>query len=264
MDAGRCNLARGRNPLYSPYLFSGFMRCGTCGGAVCTVSGGQGSPRYGCSNASRNGLTACTNRLTVRAKVVDPMLLAGLQAELSRPHLVTAIAAAVSREVRRAFDTHPHLQATLQKQHAAVARKLDSLMAALEDGAPLGSLKSRILAREAELQRIDDELAGGFAGKSPVDLTVIPTWISQQLQDLSTLLQDAPQLAKAEFKRLNVQFTLTPVRTEGWSFLRAEGTGDLSPLCRVTDLPHSTGGRPPSLRPQAALEDLPTRRRSPR
>ena len=239
------------------------MRCGTCGGTYCTVSGGQGSPRYGCANSSRSGLTACTNRLTVRAKVVDPLLLAGLQAELSRPQLITAIASAVTREVRRALDTRPQRQVRLETRRDTVARKLDSLWTALEDGAPLRSLKSRILGREAELHGIDEELASLHTAHTPVDLTVIPTWIRQQLQDLTSVLQDAPQRAKAEFRRLNVRFILTPVRNEGRPFLRAEGTGDLSPLCRVTDLPQSTRERPPIPRPLAVPEDLHTRRQSP-
>ena len=52
---GPRNLARGRSALYSPHLFSGFMRCGTCGGTFCTVSGGQGSPRYGCATRPATG-----------------------------------------------------------------------------------------------------------------------------------------------------------------------------------------------------------------
>ena len=207
-------------------------------------------------------MTACTNRLTVRAKVVDPLLLAGLRAELTHPHLITTIASAVTRDVQRALDTRPQRQAHLEKRRDAVARKLDSLMAALEEGSSLRSLKSRIMEREAELQGIDEELASLDTDAAPVDLTVIPTWIRQQLEDLTSVLQDAPQRAKAEFRRLNVQFILTPVQNEGRPFLRAEGTGDLSPLCRVTNLPQSTRGRPPTPRPHAEPGDLPIRRPS--
>jgi site-specific DNA recombinase len=73
-------LMRGRNAaLHSPHLFSGFMKCGTCGGAVVVVTGGYGSPRYGCFRSWRNGVDACSNRLTIRAKVADAHLLTGLK-----------------------------------------------------------------------------------------------------------------------------------------------------------------------------------------
>ena len=253
--------AQGRSALSSPHLFSGFMRCGTCGFTVCTVAGGQGSPRYGCPNSSRNGLAACDNRLTIRAKVADPLLLAGLQAELIRPTWVEAITDAVTQEVRRALTQHPHRHAALKKRRETVARKLDSLLAAVEDGGvPLGSLRARISERDVELRGIDADLVT-HVNVTPVDVTVIPTWVRRQLENLNGLLKDAPLRAKAEFQRLQVQFVLTPVLNDGRPFLRAVGTGDLSALCRVTDLPRSNRGRP-KVSSGCRSTDLPTALRS--
>jgi hypothetical protein len=85
-------LMRGKNAaLHSRHLFSGFLRCGICGGAITVVSGGRGTPRYGCLRHSKNGDSACTNRLTIRAKIADGVLLEGLQAELLRPTTVAFI-----------------------------------------------------------------------------------------------------------------------------------------------------------------------------
>jgi hypothetical protein len=76
---------RARNAsLYSRHLLSGFGRCAVCGGAVTVVSGGYGSPRYGCQRSWKNGADVCANRLTIRAKIADAALLAGFQAELLR------------------------------------------------------------------------------------------------------------------------------------------------------------------------------------
>ena len=76
-------LMRGKNAaLHSRHLFSGFMRCGLCGGTIAVVSGGYGSPRYGCLRNSKQGAASCPNRLTIRAKVADAALLAGLEAFL--------------------------------------------------------------------------------------------------------------------------------------------------------------------------------------
>ena len=90
---------------YSKHLLVGLATCGTCGtcgNGFTIVSNGHGSPRYGCRNSSHNGRTACENRLTVRAKIVDPSVLDGLQTALMRPELVTALARGVSDEVTRA------------------------------------------------------------------------------------------------------------------------------------------------------------------
>lgn len=99
---------RGRNAaLYSPLLFSGFMKCATCGDAVVTVTGGAGSPRYGCVRSWRNGIAVCSNRLTVRAKIADAHLLAGLRAELLAPTTVKYITDAVAAVLNLRIEQRP-------------------------------------------------------------------------------------------------------------------------------------------------------------
>ena len=82
-----------------------------------------------------------------------------------------------------------------------------------------------------------------------VDLAVIPTWVRQQLQDLAGLLAGNPQRAKAEFQRLNMTFTATPVIDEGRPFLRLEGSGDLDALCGTRDLPSTARSKAPAMGP---------------
>jgi site-specific DNA recombinase len=89
----------GRNAvLQSRNLFSGFMRCAVCGTAVIAVNTGGGSPRYGCRRSWRNGVSACRNRLTIRAKIADASLLDGLREELLRPpHLPMSLTPSLRR-----------------------------------------------------------------------------------------------------------------------------------------------------------------------
>ncbi len=227
IQPGRQNLARGRSGLYSPHLFVGFMRCGVCGQRVSIVSGGMGSPRLGCPNSWHNGILACDNRLTVRSKIVDPILLAGLQAELQRPETVHYITDAVTATVTRFLHQKPQQRAQLVAQREAVGRKLDNLVRAVENGVGLASLQHAMTGREAELRQLDDELAT-LDDPPTVKLEVIPTWVREQLHDVAGVLRDAPERAKVEFQRLGVQFTLSPIRDEGSPFLRAVGTGDLA------------------------------------
>ena len=98
------------------------------------------------------------------------------------------------------------------------------------------SITEQIAKRETELRQIENDLAK-LEQTSDVDITVIPTWVQQQLLDLAGLLSDNPQRTKAELQRLGVGFTVTPVRDEGRPFLRVTGTGDLEALCATRDLP---------------------------
>ena len=77
--------SRGRSGKHhSKHLFSGFAKCGVCGGAITSVRR-EGSPRFGCSRSWLNGTSSCPNRLTIRIKVVDPQILTTLQEELLQP-----------------------------------------------------------------------------------------------------------------------------------------------------------------------------------
>lgn len=246
-DVGRQHgrtLMRGRNAaLYSRHLFSGFLRCGVCGGAVTIVTGGYGSPRYGCQRRSVNGALSCTNRLTIRAKVADPALLAGLRAELLKPETVRYISDQLAGALNAVRDQRPRQRAALERAKSDAEQKLRNLVAAVENGVGTATIYDAIKDREGELRGLDAERE---ALNEPLEhrLAVIPTWVRQQLEDAAGLLGGAPERAKTEFQRLGIKFTLHPVTEPGARpFLRAEGTGQLEDLAfrEYTNLPNRDG-----------------------
>ncbi len=222
---------RGRNAaLYSRHLFSGFLRCGACDGAITVVTGGTGSPRYGCLRHSKNGASACGNRLTIRARIADAVLLEGLQAELLRPETVATISGKLSAALNAYIEQRPHERARLIRARADSQAKLQNLVAAVEAGAGTTTLFAAITEREAEIRTLDAQLA---SPEEPLTerLAVMPTWVQRQLESVSDLLREGPERAKAEFQRLSIQFKVTPVYDEGpRPFLRAEGSGHFEHL----------------------------------
>jgi len=235
------SLVRGKNAaLYSRHLFSGFLRCGICGGAITVVSGGYGSPRYGCLRSWKNGRETCSNRLTIRAKVADPVLLAGLRAELLRPETVQQITRALADELSRVIDQRPKLRKRAEESLREAQRRLENLIVAVEGGAGAASLLEAIKARETDVARLQAEL-DTLSEPLEHNLAVMPTWVRQQVEDLARLLSDTPERTKAEFKRLGVSFTLHPVHDEGdRPFLRAHGTTAFAHLISGQYSPSST------------------------
>jgi site-specific DNA recombinase len=220
-------LMRGKNAvLHSPHLFSGFLRCGVCGGAVTVVSGGFGSPRYGCLRHAKQGDTVCTNRLTVRAKVADPALLAGLQQFLLEPQTIAHLTDALTARLNALLDERPRLRGLKLTERDTLQRKLANLVAAIEDGGST-SLLAAMRTRESEIARLDADLAE-LEGPLPERLAVIPSWVRQQVSDVAGLLSANTPRVKAEFQRLGVRFEMAPVLGEGRPFLRAVGQTDLS------------------------------------
>jgi DNA invertase Pin-like site-specific DNA recombinase len=223
-------LMRGRDAvLHSRHLFSGFMRCGTCGGTVTTVSGGYGTPRYGCQRASKQGAASCANRLTIRAKVADAALLAGLRAFLLEERTIEYVTAALSARLNALIDERPRLKALKVAERETLERKLTHLVQAIEDGAATSALFTAMKTREREIATLEAEIQE-LDGPLSDRLAVIPSWVRSQVADVAKLLSDAPERAKSEFQRLGVAFTLSPIRDEGRPFLRAEAQTDLSVL----------------------------------
>jgi DNA invertase Pin-like site-specific DNA recombinase len=224
-------LARGKNGLaYSKHLFTGRLRCGTCGGGMTTVCSGHGSPRYGCVRSWKNGPSACSNRRTVRAKVADPALLAGLQAMLLNPATVRMVTAAVTAAVRQQLSKKPARRQELEEQRSEARRKLENLIAALEENGPSVALREAVRTREAAIARIEDQLAT-LERPAATTLAVMPGWIREQLKDLAGMLTANTERTRAELAKLGVSFTLTPVTPrEGRPFLQAEGTTHMARL----------------------------------
>jgi hypothetical protein len=231
---GRTLMQGGNAKRHSETLFSGFMTCGICGRAVNVVGShhikGVTYRYYGCAHASKNGPSACTNRVKVRMELADRALLAGLQAELLRPETVHDITEQLAIAFAAVNDQRPAERADLEHARHVAEAKLRNLIGAVEQGAGTPVVFQAIRDREAEIRAVDGRL-GALRQPTESRLAVGASWVRQQLADVADLIGDVPERAKAEFRRLNVGFVLHPVHNEGTApFLRAVGSGDFEHL----------------------------------
>jgi site-specific DNA recombinase len=236
LPTGPATLMRGRDAaLYSRHLFSGFMKCGACGGAVVVVTGGYGSPRYGCLRSWRNGRSACENRVTMRAKVADGHLLAGLREELLAPATVRYITDTLAAALNARVADRPRKLAETQTAREQARQRLHRLVDAIEHGVPPSTVAAAIAERQGELARLEAVLR---ELEEPVErrLAVMPAWIESQLRELVALLRDTPERTKAEFQRLGLHVTMHPMQTdERRNFYRADVVSSLPCLTGSAD-----------------------------
>jgi hypothetical protein len=224
-------LARGKSGKHhSKHLFSGFARCGTCGGSIAAVSGGKGSPRFGCRRSWQEG-HACPNRLTIRIKVAEPQILTKLQEALLKPATVDYITGAVEKELKKASAAAPKDVGALRKQLDQEKRKLQNLVSALEGGAsaPASILKA-ISDREKAIAQLEGQIRSEAEPRPAPKFEVTSDWVGQQLGDLAGLLRSDAARVKAEFRRLNLTLTFTPTDAEPRPHYVAKGQCDLSAL----------------------------------
>lgn len=240
---GRVGATHGRG------LFTGFLRCGACGGAVSVVSQHRYRGRvyryYGCGSYARNGKAVCTNRVTARADEAERALLAGVQTEITRPETLEYIVARLSASLQATTDARPTRREALLRQRETIAQKIRHLLAAVESGLMSTTLLQALRARESELATVGTEIAALDAPENPRRLAVIPSWVKQQVTDVVGLLQGRPDRVRAELSRLSVRFTLHPVQEQGQKpYLRAVGEGNFEVLAGAGSLFPATGSSP--------------------
>ena len=138
----------------SPYIFSGLLKCSLCGANITIVSGcsrKRTDVRYGCSLHYNRGRGACGNKLLIPRRALESQLLAGLQAKVLHPDVVSYALKSFEAQLAQAFDRRSDETTTHRRRESEIGRKIENLTRALADGySP---------AIRADLTRLEEQLA---------------------------------------------------------------------------------------------------------
>ena len=131
-----------------------------------------------------------------------------------------------------ALNKGPEAHEGIHRQLEQEKRKLQNLISAIEGGsdAPSALLKA-VAEREAAIKRLEKELKR--AEDKPSGQTTLPdlhVWVEQQLQNITEVLKTDAAKTKAEFRRLNLQLTFSPVEAKPRAHFVVTGQCDLSAL----------------------------------
>jgi site-specific DNA recombinase len=145
--SGRPRLSR---DVDSPYLLSGFCRCGACGGGLAVVGGSHKTGRphsYGCLSYHKRGRTICDNALKVRASVVDDAVLRAIGGDVLRPAVVAAVLHGVFAALRP--EARSAARERLRAELASVEREIGRVTEAIATGGDLAPLLEALKTRQA-------------------------------------------------------------------------------------------------------------------
>ncbi len=146
----------------SHYLWSGFLQCGRCGGAM-LVGKKTYRPRvqswYACSYHIKRGDTVCGNGVCAPVEALDAALLDGVEAAVLDPVALGYVLDRAAEAVRRTLADAPEQIEALRQRRAETQRKITRLVDAVADGKPPKAILEQINALEAELGRLDGEIA---------------------------------------------------------------------------------------------------------
>ena len=135
------------------YLLSGLLVCGQCSGGYSKIN----TDRYGCSTSRNKGKCVCSNKLTIKADVLEDAVLNALETHLMRDELVQVFCEEYQKSLNELRSAQ---RATLKKQKCELAR-LDkekaNIIQAIKDGVPAELIKDeleQISGRQEELKKL--------------------------------------------------------------------------------------------------------------
>lgn len=214
----------GRGP---KYLFSGLLKCGTCGANYVMVN----EHSYGCAAHRDSGPSVCANELRVPRRVVEEKLLEGIKHDLFTPEYIKLFKQEVSRRLveqkRKATDLGP-----IKKKLAKVETEIQNILTAIKAGIVTASTKTELEKLETER---DSLLKALNVDTRKLDNLghILPRAVErfkQMIDDLETVTLRDVARARTQIKHLVGDVKL--IAEEGR--LEAELAGNYAGLLRLT------------------------------
>ena len=139
----------GRVRHYPTHLLSGLMICDRCGAAIAQVSGKAGG-YYGCLGAAKK---ACDNRLLVRRKLAERIILSAVRDTLCSADNLQYVLRRVEKEVRRLNRNLPETLKLKQAEHDNERRRVQNFVEFVAEGRGSRALGEALAASE---RRVDE------------------------------------------------------------------------------------------------------------
>ena len=212
------------------YLFSGLLKCSSCGGSIALVSGRgrHGADRYGCSLHHQRGDAVCKNAALVRRDELEESLLRGLANSVLRTEVIDYAVARMEQALRQG---HEELSAELERtrqRKQQIEEEIARLVNAIAEGQPSKSLMTAIGERENELRSITNKLLEPGPGSLRATLDELRTFAVSRLTKIRELIAhpESVDLARAALAEHFGTLTLEPTMQDGKPVYLAHGKVD--------------------------------------
>ena len=234
---------RPANGMDSPYLLTGQLTCGACGGTMF-------AHRHG--HQDRNFFVCvCTNGLEANMANADHAVLGAVEHDLLRVDVLeTALQKAMEMLLRPQKNMTKGREHDLRAELARLDTEVARLAGAIAAGGDLPALVSALQKREqrrsqvrAELARLERERAAG--ARNGFDAARVLDALRGKLTDWQGMLRQEPGPARRALRALLAgRLTFTPQEQDGQRFYRFEGTGTMTPVLAGIALPKAYGTPP--------------------
>jgi len=215
----------------SPYLLSGLLKCGECGGNLIIVTGYSSRghyPEYGCSQHFNRGV--CSNKLLIRRDWIEKRLFEEMQVRVLHQDAIDYALDEFGNHLKNAFTKLSSQMAQMRERKQRLELELQRLTATAAETGPSSFLVAAIHEREQQLREITDQLLAEGGNSVDAHLSEIRGFIRKRLEDIQALITAHPAEARNELRKHVSEIRMFPEGGEDGNGKRhyvAEGTWHL-------------------------------------
>lgn len=144
------------------FLLSGLIKCGCCGSTFVKIS----QQHFGCASARNKG--TCENKRTIRRDVLEASVLNGLQHHLMNEEMLNVFCEEYTRHLNALRIAESGNRTKDESRLSKIVRELDRMIDAICDGVPAERVKDRMIALEAEREKIEKRLEAAPKDEKPL------------------------------------------------------------------------------------------------
>jgi site-specific DNA recombinase len=153
-DATPAEIAKTKRPMR---IFSGLIKCGSCGGGMYSNGTDKKGIRLQCSAFRESG--TCDNGRRVYLDVIETKALDGLRQHLAHPKVITEFVDAYNAERKRLKKEANQDRGRIERRLGEIEREIKRAVDAItKEGVPAGPLAPRMRELEAERSSLADRL----------------------------------------------------------------------------------------------------------
>ncbi len=211
-------IGRPEGHVESPYLFTGFLRCKTCGGTVQVAkqpSRGTVLTYYRCATLRERGETRCATGVRARLSRLEAAILATLERDvLAEDVLIAVMERTIARQVAAAAQ-QPGRRAVVAGELAEVRVRIGRYVEALGAGVAVEEIRGQLSVCKLREQ----VLLGELAERSPLIAPLLDrAKLRARLLEWHGLLRQTPQVARQLLRKLLPEPILLEPVPEGVHF----------------------------------------------
>ena len=189
------------------YLFSGFMKCKSCGGSFHLMSG-KGMGYYGCYNGRRK---TCSNTLLVPRKRIEKIIITKLRENLLTTENLEYIYRNIEKLVAIGLNEVPELTKKKKAQFEKIKAEIENYLNFIRMGNFSKTVSEALNEAEKKNSELGQEITALEFQKENTFKTPPKEWINNRLEKLNDTLNKNTIASSEALKELLGDITLEPV-----------------------------------------------------